>query len=185
MFYGRHLSHNPHTCPRQGITMGRFNLLLTGSRLMMLPFYVCMLLSVLLLMVKFALKLYELCRDILTIHYLDLVTGVLTLVDFVLVAQMLILVALCGYVQFIKTPEQRETLGDNWLYKINFASLKLIVINSLVTIAGIEVLKAFLEDGVGNETEMKWSVIVFLAFSTAALIYAITERLADHHPEKP
>jgi uncharacterized membrane protein YqhA len=49
-----------------------------------------------------------------------------------------------------------------------------------VTIAGIEVLKAFLDDGTGNEIEMKWSVIVFLAFSTAALIYAVTERLAEH-----
>lgn len=90
--------------------------------------------------------------------------------------------AICGYVQFIKTPEQRAALGDNWLSKINFASLKLIVINSLVTIAGIEVLKAFLDDGTGtgNEIEMKWSVIVFLAFSTAALIYAVTERLAEH-----
>ena len=35
-------------------------------------------------------------------------------------------------------------------------------------------------DATGNEIEMKWSVIVFLAFSTAALIYAVTERLAEH-----
>ena len=46
--------------------------------------------------------------------------------------------------------------------------------------AATAALKAFLDDGSGNEIEMKWSVIVFLAFSTAALIYAITERLADH-----
>ena len=153
--------------------MRRFNVMLNGSRLMMFPFYVCILICVALLMVKFAMQLYVLCRDIIDIHYLDLITGVLTLVDFVLVA-------ICGYVQFIKTPEQRAALGDNWLSKINFASLKLIVINSLVTIAGIEVLKAFLDDGTGNEIEMKWSVIVFLAFSTAALIYAVTERLAEH-----
>ena len=160
--------------------MRRFNFMLNGSRLMMFPFYVCILVCVALLMVKFAMLLYALCIDIVGIHYMDLITGVLTLVDFVLVAQMLILVSICGYVQFIQTQEQREALGNNWLSKINFASLKLIVINSLVTIAGIEVLKAFLADGVGNEVEMKWSVIVFLAFSTAALIYAVTERLADH-----
>ena len=160
--------------------MRRFNFMLNGSRLMMFPFYVSILVCVALLMVKFAMQLYALCIDIVDIHYMDLITGVLTLLDFILVAQMLILVAICGYVQFIQTQEQREALGNNWLSKINFASLKLIVINSLVTIAGIEVLKAFLDDGVGNEVEMKWSVIVFLAFSTAALIYAITERLADH-----
>ncbi|MGL5040722.1 MAG: YqhA family protein, partial [Aeromonas sp.] len=85
-----------------------------------------------------------------------------------------------GYVQFVQTQQQREELGSNWLSKINFASLKLIVINSLVTIAGVEVLKVFLEDGITNEVEMKWSVIVFLAFSTAALIYAVTERMAEH-----
>lgn len=87
--------------------MRRFNVMLNGSRLMMFPFYVCILICVALLMVKFAMQLYVLCRDIIDIHYLDLITGVLTLVDFVLVAQMLILVAICGYVQFIKTPEQR------------------------------------------------------------------------------
>ena len=160
--------------------MRRFNFMLNGSRLMMFPFYIGILICVVLLMVKFAMQLYLLCTNIIEIHYMDLITGVLTLVDFVLVAQMLILVAVCGYVQFIQTQEQREAIGDNWLSKINFASLKLIVINSLVTIAGIEVLKAFLDDGTGNEIEMKWSVIVFLAFSTAALIYAVTERLAEH-----
>lgn len=72
--------------------MRRFNVMLNGSRLMMFPFYVCILiLSSPLLMVKFAMQLYVLCRDIIDIHYLDLITGVLTLVDFVLVAQMLIL----------------------------------------------------------------------------------------------
>ena len=160
--------------------MRRFNFMLNGSRLMMFPFYVCILVCVALLMVKFAMQLYLLCINIIEIHYMDLITGVLTLVDFVLVAQMLILVAVCGYVQFIQTQEQREAIGDNWLSKINFASLKLIVINSLVTIAGVEVLKAFLEDGITNEVEMKWSVVVFLAFSLAALIYAVTERMAEH-----
>ncbi|MEW7864045.1 YqhA family protein [Aeromonas diversa] len=161
--------------------MRRFNVMLTGSRLMMFPFYVSMLICVVLLMVKFGIKLYELCTNIISLPYLELIIGVLTLVDFVLVAQMLILVALCGYVQFIKSPQERASLGDNWLYRIDFVSLKLIVINSLVTISGIEVLKAFLEEGVMNEGEMKWSVIVFLAFSTAALIYAVTERLAEHN----
>ena len=160
--------------------MRRFNFMLNGSRLMMFPFYIGILICVVLLMVKFAMQLYQLSVNIFEIPYLDLITGVLTLVDFILVAQMLILVAICGYVQFIQTEEQRASLSSNWLSKINFASLKLIVINSLVTIAGVEVLKAFLEDGITNEVEMKWSVVVFLAFSMAALIYAITERMAAH-----
>ena len=92
--------------------MRRFNLMLNGSRLMMFPFYVCILVCVALLMVKFAMQLYTLCRNIIDIHYLDLITGVLTLVDFVLVAQMLILVAICGYLQFIQTPEQRAAMTD-------------------------------------------------------------------------
>ena len=45
--------------------MRRFNLMLNGSRLMMFPFYVCILVCVALLMVKFAMQLYELCRDIM------------------------------------------------------------------------------------------------------------------------
>ncbi|MFQ2144870.1 YqhA family protein [Aeromonas veronii] len=160
--------------------MRRFNFMLNGSRLMMFPFYIGILICVVLLMVKFAMQLYQLSVNILEIPYLDLITGVLTLVDFILVAQMLILVAICGYVQFIQTEEQRASLSSNWLSKINFASLKLIVINSLVTIAGVEVLKAFLEDGIINEVDMKWSVVLFLAFSLAALIYAVTERMAEH-----
>lgn len=111
--------------------MRRFNVMLNGSRLMMFPFYVCILICVALLMVKFAMQLYVLCRDIIDIHYLDLITGVLTLVDFVLVAQMLILVAICGYVQFIKTPEQRAALGDNWLMKTTLSQLSLMKSSSL------------------------------------------------------
>jgi hypothetical protein len=54
--------------------MRRFNVMLNGSRLMMFPFYVCILICVALLMVKFAMQLYV-CRDIIDIHYLDLITG--------------------------------------------------------------------------------------------------------------
>lgn len=58
--------------------MRRFNFMLNGSRLMMFPFYVCILVCVALLMVKFAMLLYALCIDIVGIHYMDLITGVLT-----------------------------------------------------------------------------------------------------------
>ena len=95
--------------------MRRFNFMLNGSRLMMFPFYVCILVCVALLMVEVAMQLYTLCRDIIDIHYLDLITGVLTLVDFVLVAQMLILVAIWGYVEFIQTQEQPEAVARHLL----------------------------------------------------------------------
>ncbi len=98
--------------------MRRFNFMLNGSRLMMFPFYIGILICVILLMVKFAMQLYQLSVNIFEIPYLDLITGVLTLVDFILVAQMLILVAICGYVQFIQTEEQRASLSSNWLSKI-------------------------------------------------------------------
>ena len=48
--------------------MRRFNVMLNGSRLMMFPFYVCILICVALLMVKFAMQLYVLCRDIIERH---------------------------------------------------------------------------------------------------------------------
>ncbi len=44
--------------------MRRFNFMLNGSRLMMFPFYIGILICVVLLMVKFAMQLYQLSVNI-------------------------------------------------------------------------------------------------------------------------
>lgn len=141
-----------------------------------MPFYLGLVLCIFFLLIKFLLKLLAVGSSLLTMHYLEVVTEILTLIDLALIAQLLIIVTVCGYSQFVASKESAEH-HDHWMFRLQFHSIKLILINSLVAISGIELLKLFLQSENIDSNEMMWAVIVFAAFSISAPIYAMSERI--------
>lgn len=143
----------------------------------LIPFYLGLILCIFFLLIKFLVKLYQLGSSLLTISYLDVVTESLTLIDLALVAQLLIIITVCGYAQFVASKESTE-YHTHWMFKLKFHSIKLILINSLVAISGIELLKLFLQSEMIDNNEMMWSAIIFGLFSISAPIYAMSERIS-------
>lgn len=109
----------------------------------------------------------------------DLILTALGLVDLALVGNLLIMVILSGYENFVSRIDvaaQTETLS--WLGKLDAGTLKIKVAASIVAISSIHLLKAFVNALTIPNDKLMWLVIIHLTFVVSALILAYVDKLA-------
>jgi uncharacterized protein (TIGR00645 family) len=152
---------------------------LFSSRWLMLPFYVGLVVSLAVLFLKFLRMLWEFILHAPGARPTDTILDVLSLIDVILVANLILIVVFSGYENFVS---RIDTSGQpNWpvrITKIDFAGLKQKLLASIVAISAIHVLEAFLNiDAAFDATKMTWLVAVHLVFVISALLLALSDRL--------
>ena len=78
-----------------------FEMALFNSRWLLVPFFMGLSLSILLLLFKFVAELTHMAATIMTISASTLVIEILHLIDLTLVASLLIIILLSGYESFV------------------------------------------------------------------------------------
>jgi uncharacterized protein (TIGR00645 family) len=153
--------------------------LLFWSRWLLVPLYLGLTLLLVLFAVKFGQELIHLVPDLLDMSENNLILASLALMDLVLVGNLLIMVILSGYVNFVSQLEEANEDGSlAWLGKVDAGTLKLKVAVSIVAISSIHLLKGFMNlDKYGSETAM-WLVIMHMTFVVSALILAWVDKIA-------
>lgn len=160
------------------------------SRWLMAPFYVGLVISLLLLMVKFVQELIHFAPSILTLSESQTILAVLTLVDLSLAGNLLLMVIFSGYENFVSKIE----VGDHkdkpdWMGKVDFGGLKLKLIASIIAISGIHLLKSFMNIQNVDKENLFWLIAVHLAFVGSGLLLAtmdfIVSRTETHHAKNP
>ena len=151
---------------------------LFNSRWLMAPFYVGLIVSVAVLLVKFVRMLWAFILEAPGAKSTDTILGVLSLIDVVLVANLILIVVFSGYENFVK---RIDTSGHPswpvWMTRIDFAGLKQKLLASIVAISAIHVLEAFLNiDSNFDAVRMTWLVAVHLVFVISALLLALSDR---------
>src|SRR5690606_36053346 len=106
-----------------------------------------------------------------------------TLVDLSLAGNLLLIVMFSGYENFVsKLDLDGETDRPPWMGTVDFSGLKMKLIASIVAISGIQLLKNFMNIGKPgsplNETELKWAVVIHLAFVLSGVLLALMDWLA-------
>jgi len=154
-----------------------------NSRWLLAPFYVGLVLSIVLLLITFVIELFHLVTEILTLDHGLVVIKILTLVDLSLVGSLLLMIIFSGYEIFIsKIDVSNHEDRPDWMGKVDFSGLKLKVIGAIVAISAIELLKSFVEMKVfSNEGEMDlimWKVIIHMAFVISGVLFALMDRIA-------
>lgn len=153
------------------------------SRWLLAPFYVGLMLSIILLFVKFVQEFWHIASNVISMPESDVVIGILALVDLSLVGSLLLMIIFSGYEIFIS----KIDLGDHedrpeWMGKVNFSGLKLKVIGAIVAISAIDLLKTFmnLPATLSNEQSnlVMWKVIIHLTFVVSGLIFAYMDKVA-------
>ncbi|MGH6778093.1 MAG: TIGR00645 family protein [Bradyrhizobium sp.] len=150
------------------------------SRWLVAPFYVGLVVSLVVLLVKFIRVLWALILEIPGETLTHTIHGVLSLIDITLVANLVLIVVFSGYENFLS---RIDTSGHPewpvWMTRIDFAGLKQKLLASIVAISAIHVLEAFLSaDYAFDATKMTWLVGVLLAFVVSALLLALSDHLA-------
>ena len=175
-----------------------FERILFASRWLAAPIYLGLVAALVMLLIVFARELVFTFPTVWAetigeglLH--DVVLGALRLIDIALVANLVLIVILAGYENFVSRIDVRpqdERLA--WMGTIDFSGLKLKLFASMVAITGIELLKAFIEvmerihapPGIDHprqlsDSEIQWLVIIHATFLFTAVLAALTDWLAS------
>jgi uncharacterized protein (TIGR00645 family) len=156
---------------------------LFNSRWLMAPFYLGLVVSLAVLLLKFCMMLWEFIVHAPGSKESDIILGALSLIDVSLVGNLILIVVFSGYENFVS----RIDPGDHpdwpeWMTKVDFAGLKQKMLASIVAISAIQVLKAFMNIDVAFDArKMGWLVGVHLVFVVSALILALSDRWGSDH----
>lgn len=153
------------------------------SRWLLAPFYLGLVVGIILLFIKFAQEVWHLASVVLISSESDIIIGILALIDMSLVGSLLLMVIFSGYEIFVsKIHITNHEDKPEWMGKVDFSGLKLKVIGAIVAISAIDLLKTFMNiPGDLTEQQMNtllWKVIIHMAFVFSGLIFALTDKIA-------
>ncbi|MGV8840442.1 MAG: TIGR00645 family protein [Bauldia sp.] len=151
-----------------------------ASRWLLAPFFVGLIVAILVLLVKFGKELWYLVKNVWDSGEYDAVISILTLVDTALIASLLLIMIFSGYENFVS----KMNVGSHedrpaWMGKVGFSDLKIKLIGAIVAISAVELLKAFLTSTAYTNEQLAWKVVIHLTFVVSGVLFAITDRLTE------
>jgi uncharacterized protein (TIGR00645 family) len=160
---------------------------LFNSRWLMAPFYLGLVVSLAVLLLKFVMMLWEFILHVPSAKESDIILGVLSLIDVSLTGNLILIVVFSGYENFVSKIDPRgHPDWPDWMTKVDFGGLKQKLLASIVAISAIQVLKAFMNiDTVFEPSKLVWLVGVHLLFVVSAFMLAMSDRWGggDHGGE--
>jgi uncharacterized protein (TIGR00645 family) len=150
-----------------------------ASRWLLAPLYLGLAVSLLLLLFKFALGTVELAHQTGTGDANKLITGILSLVDLSLMGNLLVMGMFAGYENFVsRFGDVTKRNRPDWMGKVGFGALKLMLMTSIIAIAAVHLLEYFMHVSEIESRDLGWSVGILLAFVVSGLLLALMDRLS-------
>ena len=151
----------------------------------MAPLYLGLVCSILVLLGKFVKEFLHLIPMVINGDSGNVIVGVLSLVDIVMIANLLVLIIFAGYENFVSPIDNDQPKQwPEWMGDIDFSGLKLNLMSSIVAISAIQLLRAFMDLKNATDRDLIWSVGIHLAFVFSALVLALSDKFSDHGPAK-
>lgn len=153
---------------------------LFASRWLMAPFYVGLALSLILLLASF---LRELMHFFLLlpqgVSQTDVILATLSLIDLSLAGNLVLIVIFSGYENFVSKLDLEDHADKpEWQGTVDFSTLKLKLVASIVAISGIQLLKVFMDIEKVNPDHVKWMVLVHVVFVVSGVLLALMDRIS-------
>ncbi len=166
--------------------------LLFKSRWLLAPFYLGLVVSLLLLLAAFVGELGHIGPQILDPLHADpeqVILAVLSLIDLSLAGNLVVIVIFSGYENFVsKINTENSEDRPSWMGTLDFSGLKMKLIGSIVAISAISLLRAFMtltEPEVPlDEARLKWMLMLHLTFVGSGLLFACMDWIGNR-AEKP
>jgi uncharacterized protein (TIGR00645 family) len=150
--------------------------LLLGTRWILLPLYAALLIAVIAIYIMVGRELVHLFAGILTLPESEIVLILLSVLDLVLVGNLLVMVAISSYESFISRIDAGTAAGrPEWLGKMDSGNVKLKVALSIVMISAIHLLRGFMKDG--NNDRLIVMSGVHMVFVVSAVLIALIDRM--------
>ena len=160
-----------------------FEKLLFASRWLLAPFFIMLVLGLLMLVYKAGAHMWEMTRDLSHLPEANVTLLVLDLIDVTLTGALVIIVILSVYENFVSQVDSSVHTGwPDWMGNINFSELKLKLLSTIVAISAIKLLEAFMDVPQMNDRDLYFYAGIHLTFVVSTLALALAERLGEHHP---
>ena len=162
-----------------------------ASRWVQAPIYVALIFAAVAYAWKSVQELLHLLHGFSAATESSIMLGILSLVDISMVANLVNMVVVGGYVTFVS----RIDFGDNgdrpdWLDHINANTLKVKLAGSLASISAIHLLKSFIDItttvtvdkpmSANHEKVILWQAIIHGVFLLSMILFAWGERMQRH-----
>lgn len=153
---------------------------LFASRWLMAPFYIGLVFALFILLWSFLEELFHFLMMFPHITQTDAVLGVLSLIDLSLAGNLLLIVIFSGYENFVSKMniDDHEDSPD-WKANVDFATLKLKLVASIVAISGIHLLKVFMDPSKVSNSQITWMVVIHVVFLFSGVLLALTDYIAS------
>jgi uncharacterized protein (TIGR00645 family) len=153
--------------------------MMLGLRWLLLPLYVGLLLTVVAIYVIVAREIWHLVADILVITDTDVVLLLCSVLDLVLLANLVVMVGVASYESFISRIEHAGLHRPEWLGKLDSSNVKVKVAVSVVMISMVHLLRWFMED------ELSDRLLLLSAVQIVFIVSAIGIALIDRASRTP
>lgn len=151
------------------------------SRWLQLPMYMGLIVALGIYSYKFFIMLSNLVINLNTFQENDILLIVLSLIDVVMIANLLVMVIIGGYEIFVSRlhlddhPDQPE-----WLDHVDAGVLKIKLGMALISISSIHLLRSFIDAKNMSEHTLKWEVTIHLVLLFSVILIALTDWLIQY-----
>jgi uncharacterized protein (TIGR00645 family) len=149
------------------------------ARWILAPFYIGLALCLLLLLYHFGVQIYEFVIKIPHATETDVILGLLSLIDVVFTGNLVLIVVMSGYENFVSRIEATDHDRPDWMTKVDFGGLKHKLMTSIVAISAIQLLRAFMNIEQYDNTKLAWLSGIHVVFLISMLVVALADRLSD------
>ncbi len=160
---------------------------LFSARWLMAPFYLGLIVALVVLFTEFAAILVTYVRTAagslfgsgVAFGEEEAILGALSLIDLALMGSLILIVVYSGYENFVSRirADEHDDWPD-WMTKVDFSELKQKLLASIVLISGVQVLKAFMTVDKVSDRNLMWLVGIHLVLVLSAVAFAISDWLA-------
>ena len=156
------------------------------SRWFMAPFYVGLIIGLIVLMITFGKEVVEETSKVLTFELEEnsVVLWLLTLIDMSLAGNLTLMVVFAGYENFVsKLDLEGNPDKPVWMGKVDFSNMKLKLIASIIAISVIHLLRAFMSIEVVDKANLEWLMMLHGVFLVSGVVLATMDYLGEKGAE--
>ncbi|MFZ5560891.1 MAG: TIGR00645 family protein [Pseudomonadota bacterium] len=153
--------------------------LIFTSRWLQLPLYLGLIVAQAVYAGLFLKEVWHLLAHATELNETSIMLTVLSLIDVVMVSNLLIMVIIGGYETFVSRLEIADHPDKpEWLGHVNAGVLKVKLAMALISISSIHLLKTFIEAETKSNDTIMWQVVIHTAFLFSALFMAWVDRIS-------
>ena len=155
---------------------------LFASRWLMVPLYVGLIAALAGLVMVFFQELIHDLPQALGERPEHMIILALALIDLSLAGNLVIIVILSGYENFVSRIDAPEEDRPDWMGQVDYSGMKLKLIASIAAISAVALLKAVLKMSEApteyDQRHLAWLVVIHLTFVVSGLLLAVMDWVA-------